>query len=72
MTMGPLKSRPISTQRSKSKNSYETSEAGRENTVRREDQGGGCDAALLLGPGNELDTFRAEGNTGFSLEEAEE
>ena len=43
-----------------------------DNTVRREDQGGGCDAALLLGPGNELDTFRAEGNTGFSLEEAEE
>ena len=43
-----------------------------DNTVRREDQGGGCDAALLLGPGNDIDTFRAEGNTGFSLEEAEE
>lgn len=43
-----------------------------DNTARLEEQGERCDAALLLGPGNELDTFRAEGNTGFSLEEAKE
>ena len=43
-----------------------------DNTARLEEQGEECGAALLLGPGNELDTFRAEGNTGFSLEEAKE
>lgn len=40
------------------------------NTVRLEEQGPACDGALLLGPGNALDTFQGLGNTGFSLEAA--
>lgn len=41
------------------------------NTVRLEDQADACAAALLLGPGNELGTFEASGNIGFTLESAE-